>query len=58
MICNYKLMKTIFCRTYGYCSHEDCLASQMFFLHSAKFLRNLIKSGFDRVYPRETNSWF
>lgn len=32
---------------------EDCLASQMFLLHSAKFLRNLIKSGFDRVYPRK-----
>ena len=49
MSCNYKLMKTIFCRTYGYCSHEDCLANQMFFLHSAKFLRNLIKSGFLNV---------
>lgn len=54
----YKIIKIICAQFMDSILMKIVWLVKCFFLQSAKFFRNLIKNGFDGVYPRETNSWF
>lgn len=55
--CTYKMMKTILPQCMGNILEALVWLVKRFPLDPAKLFRNLIKNGFDAVYPRETKSW-